>query len=155
MMAVADLDEMIKRRDEFNHDRFWSTMDAALSALARLGDIFWPTDAGKRLQTRGAALRDRFGIDGENTLQRKVRNSFEHVAERMDKWAARSENHVLVDRMIGNTIRISAGAEFARSYDPHTHMVSVFGEEIDLQPAFKDCTAIAAAVPNPSMPNAG
>jgi hypothetical protein len=149
-MAILDLDEMIKQLGPgFDHDRFWFTMDAALGAIARLGDIFWPRDKESRSKRRGRILRERFGIEAaDEATKRDVRNSFEHFAQRLDSWAETSEHGMFIDRNIGPAgALVNVPVSYARHYDPRTHVISVFGQELNLRDAYRECVDLVAQVP--------
>ena len=62
-----------------------------LSAVATISKILYPSDAGIAAQSRGARLRARLGIIALPHIEsRGVRNSYEHVDERLDRLSKQS-----------------------------------------------------------------
>ena len=90
--AISDVESSIYG-DGASIDRFWYSIDAALSSMTRISRVFWPIlshkNGPKIRKLRGEQLRKLVGLGEEppKTLL-AVRNSFEHFDERIDSWHA-------------------------------------------------------------------
>lgn len=77
----------------------WTRVQIVLSAYSAITHILWPVPAPGRgrfpaevTRTRGAILRKRLGVAAEQPVfNRRARNAFEHIAERLDDWVLEQE----------------------------------------------------------------
>jgi hypothetical protein len=85
-----------------------------------------------KAQARGAHLQTLLGVDATwLILDRKVRDSIEHIDERLDAWAAKSVNGSIAYGMIGVTIEgLDPGDQF-RTFDPRTLIFTTRGRGQD------------------------
>lgn len=92
-------------------DRFWTAMQTFLGACAILSKLCWPSDTKGKGESpkekfrneRGQELRQSLGLTDSSPLENKeVRNSFEHIDERLDVWARRSPKRMLMSRCTGD-----------------------------------------------------
>ncbi|MDG7000994.1 MAG: hypothetical protein JRN15_18015 [Nitrososphaerota archaeon] len=99
--ALSELEVLVKRPPPDDDEgrrlwnrRIWIRVHALLSASSNVTHILWPKPIGikndrlgKTSIQRGKRLRKFIGIQETNPLVvRKVRNSFEHIDERLDEW---------------------------------------------------------------------
>lgn len=134
------------------------TMDHALSAAGDLqaflvaagilSDLFFPGDKGS--PDRGAALCSLYQVKPDSPLaDSKVRNSFVHVAERLDKWlplhAGRPVGPFSIDHWEGPAPPPERAAHL-RIIDTGNWRVLVRGDSLELLPLLKEIARIATTV---------
>lgn len=118
------------------HDRegIFFALQALLNAAASISKAFWGSNAGEA--TRRGALRDSFGVDDASPLKlRKLRNSFEHLDERLDSWARESTRHNLLDMFIGpfEAVEGLASVERFRQFDPQFSRAGFWETEVNIR----------------------
>lgn len=124
-----------------NDDELWDSIEHVLSASVRVANIFWSTRSGAP-KRRARALRQSLGLKDENFgYLREVRNSFEHIDERLDQWAEEAGDAIM-DRGIGRgnldvvVLHPDGTADHsrtARSYAVDYAEVRVFGKEVSFR----------------------
>ncbi len=64
-----------------------------------------------------------------------MRNHFEHIDERLDKWWAESSSRNHLDRLVGlpGMIVGPKEKEFFRRFDPSTGIASFWGDDYDIK----------------------
>ena len=105
-----------------------------LNAGANVSKMLWGA-RGKKSQER-KPLRDSIGISDNSPLREvTMRNHFEHIDERIDRWWAESESHNHADGIIGprNTIAGLEPIETFRWFDPATAEIVFWGESFNIQ----------------------
>lgn len=96
--------------------------------------LFVTKGASPVTRDRARAVRDVLGIEDVPVLsQREVRNSFEHVDERMDDFLA-AGNTYLVDKIWGNFTSDVNGepAKIIRHVDPDADAVRVVSKDLEM-----------------------
>lgn len=139
MMHLLDMDEFAKQ-GALDDVRLWATIDAVLSAMARIADILWPTqkrgkNSGLTSSQRGKILREHYRIKTVPWLAiatRGARNALQHFAERLDQMPADEANYAAM-----------------RTYDSSTSVVTVCGESMNLRVAVLELSQLAVLVPDP------
>lgn len=135
-------------------------MQAALNAMASIGNILWPaqdrkykgipkSEASSKL--RGRLLREALGVSDESVLTlHEVRNGFAHFDERLDQWFLAAENKTFIDLCISgsNGFRGVPDTAFARHFNPESGVVSVFGVSLDLQAAYMEVNVLGTLLQN-------
>ncbi len=76
----------------FNADdteEMWESVEQLLNASVRVANIFWPTSNKPSAKRRAARMREILGLESETRFNglRELRNSFEHIDERIDDWS--------------------------------------------------------------------
>ncbi|MET1083011.1 MAG: hypothetical protein ABWY12_08195 [Burkholderiales bacterium] len=148
-IAIGDMRSALPDPDQ--KMRFWYSVDAALGALARLGDILWPKRTHNGAGARADQLRAHFAIEDLPVLQAKeTRNSFEHFAERIDAWSRESVSQDFADTSFGDPRMMGLdGGDIARTYHQDRDAIEVFGSEISLAEATQAINKIMRLVPDP------
>ena len=122
--AAEDLDGMFRLLDEF------------LGCCARISLMLWPQNPGG--QERKRHLRERLKILEDDILKdRRLRNHLEHFDERLDTWAASSQNRNFVDLNVGPRKLIDAASvkptDTLRHFVPSDTTYIFRSEEFDIQ----------------------
>jgi hypothetical protein len=98
--------------------RTMATIQEALTHAAGLSRFFWPMKGSQLSASRGKRLRTAFALDDSSPLKsRRLRNSFEHFDEDLDRFLLNDPtgcffpgpivgDHVLADDAIGNVFRL-------------------------------------------------
>ncbi len=106
-----------------------------LNAGANISKMLWG-QKGKFSDQR-MRLRESIGIADDSPLRNvNMRNNFEHMDERIDRWWAQSKARNHVDKVIGpknSTILGVEPTDMFRMFDPTTAEVIFWGEEFNLQ----------------------
>lgn len=122
LRAVRLIDWAVEDQDQVG---VWFGVHAALSAAASLSKLLW----GAKDQALRETLRDRLGVEDDSPLRpRHVRNSFEHIDERIDYWARTTTTVTLFGRGIGGQPEKD---QFGH-YDQHRKVVAFWDESVDL-----------------------
>jgi len=158
-LAIVDLKGAVLDESDpsLSIPRAFAAVQGLLGAAAILSNLLWPNPASKtvdceplsadreqarqRTLARGKALRKTLGVTGASPLQnRKVRNGFEHIDERLDQYLfehARGASRYFVDRSIMAPDKVRFGGQpavFLRLIDPGPPTVSVMGDTLELLP---------------------
>jgi len=135
-------------------DACWFGISTVLGALGNISKIFFPSDKGSRHKRRGRQLRKAFKVADDSPLQnRALRNAIEHLDERIDDWFHDSVTRHLGDRCIGRIEAFPMSAsEMLRHYDPTTNIVSVAGEQLDLNALLAEIRAIVSRIEERHQP---
>lgn len=129
--AAHDLNAGLAAHDT---DRVLCSIQNLLNAGANVSKMLWGSK-GKKAQER-KRLRDSIGVSDDSPLREvTMRNHFEHMDERIDRWWAESPTHNHADAIIGprNTIAGLEPIETFRWFDPMTKEVIFWGEGFNVQ----------------------
>jgi len=123
-------------------------LQAFLVAAGILSDLFFPGDRGS--SDRGEALRSLYQVGRESPLaDSKVRNSFVHVDERLDRWlplqAGRQVGPFSIDHWDGPAPPPERAAHL-RIIDTRNWRILVRGESLDLRPLLEEIARIGTTV---------
>jgi hypothetical protein len=125
---------------------FWFGLHSTVSALGNISKVFFPS---RGRNPRCAQMRRLFGVSDTSLLgDRKVRNALEHFDERVDTWAATSQQHNFADRNVftpGGIVGLDP-SDFARNFDPSTTVISVFGDSVDLRAVIAEARKVVERV---------
>lgn len=115
-------------------DGIWFGLQSFLSSSANIAKMLW--GSGGKLANERQRLRESLGVD-ENSPLRDVsmRNNFEHIDERIDRWWTDSPKHIFVDKNLGNVNAIAGPGliDRFRMYDPETTDLTFWGETFNVQ----------------------
>lgn len=130
LIAIEGLDEAMKSNTP---DRIWFFVQAILGAGANLSRLFW----GSRLERspQRVRLRESIGIDDRSPLiDVRMRNHFEHIDARIDRWWAGSQNRNYADKIVGPASAVVGmdPIDMFRFFDPSTGNVTFWGDEFNL-----------------------
>lgn len=105
-----------------------------LNAGANISKLLWGQKVAKAQARK--ALRESIDVKDDSALRSvSMRNHFEHVDERIDRWWEESKTRNIADCNIGPKDQISGfdRIEIFRSFDPKTKDVTFWGEDFNLQ----------------------
>lgn len=105
-----------------------------LNAAANISKALWGT--GGRLAAERQHLRASIGVSDSSPLRDVVmRNNFEHIDERLDRWWRESTHHNHADLNIGPKAMIAgmADIDMFRAFDPATADITFWGQEFNVQ----------------------
>jgi len=131
LTAAEDVNTALKVR---NPQAAFYGIQNLLNAGASISKALW--GQGGKHSERRKPLRDSIGIDDSSPLREvTMRNNFEHIDERMDRWWKESKTRNHIDTMIGSKTDIVGHAEIDkfRHYDPTTTDIIFWGQEFNLQ----------------------
>ena len=115
-----------------NSEHVWYSLQNMLNAGANISKTLW--GQGGRLTEERRPLRDSIGVPDNSPLRQvTMRNNFEHLDERMDRWWRKSKHHNHVDKIIGPKATTIVGADprdIFRFFDPQTTELIFWGQEI-------------------------
>lgn len=115
-----------------------------LNAAANISKMLWG-QKGKHSEAR-KPLRDSIGISDDSPLRKvTMRNHFEHMDERIDRWWAESEDHNHIDMIVGPRAAFdfdTAQIDMFRIFDPSTADVVFWGEEHNLEDLIQEVQQI-------------
>lgn len=123
-MAVSDLELSLRKGD---HAGVWDAISVLLSAAANVSKVLWPP-SGERTE-----LVDYLRIGRSGPLaDRRLRNHFEHMDERLERWGSRTHRRPIVDGYIGPKHQLSSvhPKDLFRTFDPATNLVTFHGDEV-------------------------
>jgi hypothetical protein len=120
------LDDAVARRstrEVFRH------LESFLNGATKVSLLLWPArDTGK---ARGEHLRDLLKVTQGNPLEmRGARNHLQHFDERLDEWAATTENGNYVDSNVGPLAAL--GLPVLRHYDPASQIFTFRSEDFGI-----------------------
>ncbi len=112
-----------------NPERAFFFVQAFLAAAGNVSKLLWNQQWGEELR-RTLNVRDDSAI-----ADRTLRNHFEHFDERIERWAAKSTNHIFIDRNIFSGTRGFTGVERMdglRNLNSSTLTITFWGEGYNL-----------------------
>ncbi|AEH89403.1 hypothetical protein [Mesorhizobium opportunistum] len=118
-----------------NIDHVLYAVQNLLNAGANISKMLWGQKG--KLANQRERLRQSIGIADDSPLRDvNMRNNFEHMDERIDRWWAESKSHNHADKIIGPKNSAIVGMEptdMFRMFDPQTTDVIFWGEEFNIQ----------------------
>ena len=66
--------------------KIWSRLQACLASCSIIYKILWPSQLNEKALIRSRGIKQFLEINDKNPFPRQVRNSFEHVDERLSDW---------------------------------------------------------------------
>ncbi|HML28633.1 MAG TPA: hypothetical protein PKE16_07315 [Hyphomicrobium sp.] len=117
-----------------NTRQVFNEIQNLLNAGANISKLLWG-QRGAQANPR-AWLRESIGVTDASPLREvSMRNHFEHLDERIDRWWQESPNHNFVDGNIGpaNMIAGLPPGEIFRHFDPSSTEVTFWGESFNIQ----------------------
>ena len=128
--ADEELKSAIEQRNV--HNIFYSIQNL-LNAGANISKALWGQKGRNHEQRK--LLRESIGIlDSSSLKEVSMRNNFEHIDERLDRWWSESKDHNYTDMNIGPKDMISGVDQFDmfRHYDPKTTDLTFWGESFNI-----------------------
>lgn len=139
---------------EFQHgttEGFWDAVEQLLNAAVRVSNIFWPSSTKSKVKRRARILKARLDLSNFSDYPglRDLRNSFEHIDERIDDWAGRAGEFYLDRQIVGSLGSNYVGnnpamveSNTARSYHTDTKEVRLFGEALSVDALVAELTSL-------------
>lgn len=136
-------------------NREYYHLQCLLVALGNISKILWPPmkRGNKELcelqKDRGSELIKTLNIKNGSILKRRMlRNTFEHLDERMDKWHSVTKRNGFSDWNVGSmeSAFIPRPEEQIRTFIPDKWIVVYCGEEFQLAPFIKEVVFLFDAV---------
>jgi hypothetical protein len=121
----------------------WYTIQNLLNASANMSKALW--GGGGRLAKERKALRESIGISDDSPLKEVgMRNNFEHLDERLDRWWRESKGHNYLDLDIGPKPKTNfwAPIDTFRFFDPTTNELVFWGQEFNIQQIVDECRTL-------------
>jgi hypothetical protein len=117
--------------------RGWFALQSILSAAANLSKLLWGSRDDPDAEARRADLRVAAGVSDESVLRSpKVRNQFEHIDQKIEKWFNTSGGKGYVSRNIGQygDIHIESDEDASRfgRWDPETGIVTFWTHSVSI-----------------------
>lgn len=131
LRSARDLNTGLASKDV---DHIFYAIQNLLNAGANISKLLWG-QKGKDLEAR-KRLRESIGICDSSPLRKvDMRNHFEHMYERIERWWSQSARHNQADKIIGprNAIVGLKPIETFRWFDPVTKDVIFWGEGFNIQ----------------------
>lgn len=132
LVAAQELDRRISNNSY--DDIFWRELQNFVVSTANVSKLLW--GQGGKFAKKRKALRDSIKVDDSSPLKpTTMRNHFEHIDERLDKWWAESGSRNHADRSIGPPTMIGGlqSIELFRGYDPYTATARFWGDTYNLK----------------------
>jgi hypothetical protein len=115
-------------------DVFWRELQNFIVSTANVSKLLW--GQGGKFAKERKPLRDSIKVKDSSSLRpTTMRNHFEHIDERLDKWWAESGSHNHADHLVGPPTMIAGlkDIELFRGYDPSTGTARFWGDAYDLK----------------------
>jgi len=135
---------------EMDADGVWFALQGILISASNASKLLWGTNA--KVKAARASLRESVQIEDDSPLNnRLVRNSFEHIDQRITKWfGPKGSAHMYVGRNIGapDSVKIEGEplAEAFGQFDPKTSELTFWEESIELQAVVAEAERIIDAI---------
>lgn len=140
LMSADMINSSLENEDQ---DGVWFGLQSFLTASANIAKMLW--GSGARLANEREDLRASLGVDDNSPFRDvSMRNHFEHMDERIDRWWIESENHNHFDQNIGPVGIFGNAAEIDmfRMFDPDTTEIRFWGDSVSLQQIVDEIDAI-------------
>ena len=144
-----------------NINLIWGLTEIILTSSANISKFFWPGPprtkefgvTKQEVDDRASYLKSRLSIDDKSPLyDRDLRDHFEHYDERVQSWAKKSKNRVLLHRNIGAKGAIVTGNidQYANmgNLDPTTFTVTFWNKSFEIPIIIQEIEKILNATEN-------
>ncbi len=116
-------------------DLFWREVQNFIVSTANISKLLW--GQGGKLANERQSLRDSIEVSDSSPLKPPniMRNHFEHIDERLDRWWKESSNHNIASHSVGPPSMIAGltTVELFRAYDPTTGIARFWGDTYNLK----------------------
>ncbi len=128
LMATDEIGPAARGRER---KRLFFAIQNLLNAAANIAKLLW--GQGGQLATERQALRDSIGISDDSPLHEvAMRNNFEHMDERLDRWYQETTQHNFADLNIGGPAGFLDDIDQFRQFNPKTGDVVFWGQGFNL-----------------------
>lgn len=101
MTAYSEIVEMISKGPPIDSEeqrifsaKIWSRIQACLASCSIISKILWKTQSNIKGLIRSRELRQILGLPEKNPFPTHVRNSFEHIDERLSDWLPKQSDDI-------------------------------------------------------------
>lgn len=146
-LSLTELEKLYIGHPEFTN-LTWYHLESMVKSLIAMANILWPSTNKNPPKGRSRQLLQVFGLEDWVLPRdfRKTRNALEHFDEGLDDWMARTESGNLADRNVGPKNMIVGDIEHARTWDPRTGELSVFGSSVNLYETFSFMQGVTSEI---------
>jgi len=131
MFAANELNIALQNRDS---KRVFYGLQNLLNAAANISKALWGQQG--KLSSKRQSLRISIGVNDDSPLKPVImRNNFEHLDERLDKWWKESKQHNHFDFSIlpKSSVQGIAPIDWFRVFDPSTTDLYFWSQEFNIQ----------------------
>lgn len=146
-IVLHQYDELNAAVQRCSPSEAFAALQALLTAAANISKACWG-QKGKKTAQR-APLRTSIGLGENSPIQdTDMRNSYDHIDERLEDWWQESPNHDIADGNIGPANMVSGlrPVEMFRGYDPATQTAFFWGESFDIRAIVNEVNRIRPKV---------
>jgi len=131
LSAWDESQELLRIGDEY----FLNEIQNFLTHSGILSRYFWPAREKPPFSDRGAFLRKVFNLDDESPLKnRDLRNTFEHLDEKLDEWLKFFPVGRVMPEFIGESTFLKEPSHFFRAYFVDLDVFEVLGNKYAIKP---------------------
>jgi hypothetical protein len=115
-------------------DAFWRELQTFVASAANVSKLLW--GQGGKFAKERKPLRDSINVKDSSPLKHTtMRNHFEHIDERLDRWWRESATHNIANYNVGPSTMIDGlkTIELFRAYDPSTRTARFWGNTYNLK----------------------
>jgi hypothetical protein len=141
LIAADQLDHRISTQSY--DDVFSRELQNFVVSTANVSKLLW--GQGGKIANKRKPLRDSIEVENSSPLRpTTMRNHFEHIDDRLDRWWSESTNHNIANRNVGpsNMIAGLKDIELFRTYDPSTDSVRFWGDAYNLKEIVEEVNRI-------------
>lgn len=131
MFAASELNIALQHRDS---KRVFYSLQNLLNAAANISKALWGQQG--KLSSKRQILRTSIGVNEDSPLKPvTMRNNFEHLDERLDKWWKESKQHNHFDFSVlpKSSVQGIASIDWFRVFDPTTTDLYFWSQEFNIQ----------------------
>lgn len=137
--GIQSLKQLHKVYSSANMDisEFWYHIQMFLTSTANVDKLLF--GAKREYKPHHKEIREKYNFpDFEFSVERKIRNSFDHIDEKIVDWAQASKYHNLASGNImpKSFIGGNVGIDFFKNFDPSTNILSFGDLGIDTEDTF-------------------
>lgn len=160
-MAIAAFNYLKGSLHTMDRNLIWGLTEIILTSSANISRIFWPGPprtkefgvTKQEVDDRASYLKSILNIDDKLTLSdRDLRDHFEHYDERLQSWAKKSKNRILLRRNIGarGDIRVANADQYADmgNLDTTTFTVTFWNKAFEIPVIIQEIEKILQATEN-------
>jgi hypothetical protein len=125
--------------NDFDADAVWDNLYLLIARAGNVSKVFWPADKRPRIQERADKMRKIFDMEPTSPFSaRGVRNSFEHIDERIHNWMPDMVDSAdPVDLYIGNSVgaaKLRQHRFIIRAFDWDNVVLTIADDSVSLRP---------------------
>lgn len=129
---------------DMNIKEFWYHIQMFLTSTANVDKLLF--GAKEKYKPHHEEIREKYSFPNfEFSVERKIRNSFDHIDEKIVDWVETSKYHNLASGNIMSKSAIGGNTDmdFFKNFDPSTNILSFGDLEIDTEDTFNKLTKLS------------